>query len=111
MAKSKGRSGTRESAPEEARPSARAADGATIVIGWIVAGSRPDRILVDFAGSPGGPAPARSTVLLDTGTLARAARERQGAALAFERGDLARPVLLGLLASPSASPLADRAIE
>ena len=111
MAKSKGRSTRRDSAAEDARPGPRPADGGTIVIGWIGSGSRPDRILVDFAGSPGGPVVARSTVVLDAGALGRAARDGQGAALAFEGGDLTRPVLLGLVVAPSASPLVDRAIE
>jgi len=82
------------------------------VIGRIVAGSRPDRIEVAFDGAAGpGPFVARSMVALDAEALARAARERQGAVLAFERGDPARPVLLGLLATPSPSPIIDGAIE
>jgi len=82
------------------------------VIGRIVAGSRPDRIEVAFQGAAGpGPFVARSMVALDAEALARAARERQGAVLAFERGDPARPILLGLLATPSPSPIIDGAIE
>jgi hypothetical protein len=82
------------------------------VIGRIAAGSRPDRIAVLFdGGGEAGPVVARSTTTLDAETLARAARERQGAVLAFEGGDPARPVLLGLLAAPSPSPLIDSAID
>ena len=105
MARTKGRA---------AAPAPRAEDriaGAAVVIGRIAPGSRPDRIAVDFAGNEGGPVVARSTVALDAGTLGRAARERQGAVLAFEGGDPARPLLLGLVAAPSPSPLIDGAIE
>src|SRR3954452_6598139 len=102
MAKSKGRSPSPAADPEASEPGPRSVDGGTIVIGWIGSGSRPDRILVDFPGSPGGPVAARATVVLDAGALARATRDGQGVVLAFEAGDLARPVLLGLLASASA---------
>jgi hypothetical protein len=97
------------SAPEIAP--AQAFSGWSIVVGWIVPGSRPDRIAVDFEGSPEGAVVARSAVPLDSGALVRAANERQGAVLAFERGDLSRPVVLGLLAAPPTSPLLDSVID
>jgi hypothetical protein len=87
-------------------------DAGTLVIGRIAPGSRPDRLVVDFAGNAaGGPLPARSMTALDAETVARAVRERQGAVLAFEGGDPTRPVLLGLLVTPSPSPLIDSVID
>jgi Domain of unknown function (DUF6484) len=112
LARTKGRGNGKESAAAAvARELVHAAGAAAVLIGRIAPGSRPDRIAVEFEGNGGTPVPARSTVALDAETLARAARERQGAVLVFEGGDAARPVLLGLLAAPSPSPLIDSAIE
>lgn len=54
-------------------------------------------VLVDFAGNPGGPTPARLLAALDAVTLAAAAASRRAAALMFERGDPALPLLVGLV--------------
>jgi hypothetical protein len=114
MAKSKARASVRESAPEPAaleNGAGAAAEAAAVVIGRIAPGSRPDRIAVDFDGNTAGPVVARATLALTSEALARAVRERQGAVLVFEGGDPARPVVLGLLAAPSPSPLLDSVID
>jgi hypothetical protein len=115
MAKSKARASVREAAPEpaalETGAAAAAAETAAVVIGRIAAGSRPERIVVDFDGNTAGPVVARATLALTGEALVRAVRERQGAVLVFEGGDPARPVLLGLLAAPSPSALLDSVID
>jgi len=96
-----------EDAPREG---ARTLEEGAIAIGWIAAGSRPDQLAVAFPGRRA-PVAARSMVAFDAATLARAVGERQPVVLAFEGGDPGRPVVLGLLAAPSPSPLIDSAID
>jgi Domain of unknown function (DUF6484) len=56
--------------------------------------------LVCFDGAPGSqPVPARSTVPLDSGTVGR------DVVLLFERGDLAKPLIMGVLRTPKPEPI------
>jgi hypothetical protein len=68
-------------------------------------------IQVDYPGNPRGPLAARVSASLDAGTLSRAAEQRQQALLMFENGDPALPIVVTLLATPSATPLIDAALE
>lgn len=80
-------------------------------VGW-VAGTTPDgSALVDFPGNVAGPLPARSSLTLEPASLARAAADRQGAILLFENGDPSLPLLVGLLQTPSSTPLIDAVLE
>lgn len=85
-----------ESTPSAALPAA--------CIGHVV-GLDPERgPLVDFPGNPNGPAPARLLAALDAATLQAAADSRRAAALIFERGDPALPLIVGLVeATPTAA--------
>jgi hypothetical protein len=67
------------------------------VVGWIAGAGADGTVLVDFEGNAGGPLPARSTVALDGDAVLSALGSRQGAVLLFERGDPARPLIIGLV--------------
>ncbi len=80
-------------------------------VGW-VAGTTPEGgVLVDFPGNGLSVLPARASLALEPAALARAAADRQGAILLFENGDSSLPLLVGLLQTPSATPLIDAALE
>lgn len=67
----------------------------------VVVGYEPERgPLVDFPNNAAGPLPARLLVAADAEALARAAAERVPAALVFEAGDPARPLIVGFVQSP-----------
>lgn len=66
-------------------------------VGWLVVGSTPEALLVDFPGNPGGPAPARATFSLDAEAVEQAVAVRRGAVLMFERGRADLPIIVGLL--------------
>src|SRR5262245_27140903 len=70
------------------------------VVGWIAGAGGDGTVLVDFEGNAGGPLPARSTVALDGDAVLAALGSRQGAVLLFERGDPARPLIIGLVGPP-----------
>ncbi len=76
-------------------------------VGWVVGAEPGAKVLVDFPGNALGPLPARTTLSLDEETLVRAAAQRQGALLLFENGDPSLPLLVGLLQTPSETPLLD----
>ncbi|MBZ4415087.1 DUF6484 domain-containing protein [Myxococcus sp. RHSTA-1-4] len=80
-------------------------------VGWVVGTTADGSALVDFTGNVAGPLPARSSLALEPGGLARAANERQGAILLFENGDPSLPLLVGLLQAPGSTPLIDAALE
>jgi Domain of unknown function (DUF6484) len=77
-----------------------------VVLGWLVSGSSPGSLLVNFPGNASGLVPARSIASLDDAAIARAVAARQPAALVFENGDPRRPIVLGLL-QVNPSPLED----
>jgi hypothetical protein len=68
----------------------------SVRVGFLVAGSAPGRLLVDYDGNAGGPVEARATVSLDAAAVEEAVATRRGAVLLFE--DVAHPILVGLLA-------------
>lgn len=71
------------------------------LLGMIV-GFEPERgPLVDFAGNTAGPVAARMLVAADGAFLQQAAAARTPAALVFEGGDPARPLIVGFVQSPS----------
>lgn len=74
-----------------------------VVIGFLDAGSTPERLLVDYPGNSRGPLPARTTLPLAAEALAIAVASRQGALLVFENGDASLPIVIGLLQSPETS--------
>jgi hypothetical protein len=78
-----------ERTPSVAFPEAR--------VGWLVVGSTPEALFVDFPGNPGGPAPARATFALDADAVEQAVATRRGAVLMFERGRADLPIVVGLL--------------
>jgi hypothetical protein len=68
-------------------------------VGWI-AGVEGGALLVDFRGNARGPIAARATVALDAAAALDAALRRQEALLAFEDGDPALPIVVGLVQPP-----------
>ncbi len=68
-------------------------------VGW-VAGVGEGTLLVDFRGNPRGALPARATVAMDPEGAIAAAAARQEVLLAFEDGDPARPIVVGLIQPP-----------
>jgi hypothetical protein len=80
-------------------------------VGWVVAVGAEGTVQVDFPGNTRGPLAARVSATLDAEALARAAGERQQALLMFENGNPALPILVTLLAVPSATPLIDAVLE
>ena len=104
-------SSQRKAAPTAAELLERAAQPITGVrIGWIAGFDARRGLLVDFPGSHG-PVPARSVVPLDKAAAARAAADRQGAVLQFERGDPRLPVLMGLVQPAVRTPLLDALLD
>jgi hypothetical protein len=65
-------------------------------VGWI-AGVEGGALLVDFPGNARGPVAARATVALDAAAALDAAVRRKEALLAFEDGDPALPIVVGLV--------------
>jgi hypothetical protein len=57
-------------------------------------------LLVDFPGNARGPIAARTTVAIEAAAALDAAVRRQEALLAFEDGDPARPIVVGLVQPP-----------
>lgn len=70
------------------------------ILGWLTAADGPQ---VDFPGNAAGPVPARLLIPLDARALAAAVATRQPAALLFEGGDPARPLIAGLVQAPDAA--------
>ncbi|HEX6750885.1 MAG TPA: DUF6484 domain-containing protein [Longimicrobium sp.] len=70
---------------------------AGIVIGRVTSVSAAEGVWVDYPANPSGaPMPACSTVAIGAGDVGREV------ALSFERGEAARPIVLGLLHRPAA---------
>ena len=69
----------------------------TMRVGWLVGGSAPGALKVDYPGNRGGAREARSTVPLDAATITRAVASKRGVLLLFENGDPALPVAIGLV--------------
>jgi hypothetical protein len=68
-------------------------------VGWI-AGSEPDgRVRVDYEGNSMGPVPARAVVAIPPDAVDGSSR--QEVLLAFEAEDPLRPIVVGLLRSPT----------
>lgn len=65
--------------------------------GWVAGWDPRLGVLVDYDGNPGPPCPAASLVPLDAEAMRAAAADKREVLLAFERGDPARPVLMGLI--------------
>lgn len=80
-------------------------------VGWVTGSTSSGEALVDYPGNPHGLLPARSSISLDREALTRAARERQGAILLFENGDPGLPLLVGLIHTPSETPLLDAVLD
>jgi Domain of unknown function (DUF6484) len=78
-------------------------------VGWI-AGVSGGALLVDFRGNTRGPLAARTTVALDPAEALAAVGRRQEAVLAFEDGDPALPLVVGLV-QPSAPTMIDLVLE
>jgi hypothetical protein len=78
-------------------------------VGWI-AGVSAGALLVDFRGNTRGPIAARATVQLDPGAALAAVGSRQEAVLAFEDGDPALPIVVGLV-QPSLPTMIDLVLE
>lgn len=68
-------------------------------VGWI-AGIDTGALLVDFSGNPRGPLRARTTVALAPEAAMQAVALRQEAVLAFDDGDPALPIVVGLVQPP-----------
>lgn len=77
------------------------------LVGWVAGATNEGLLLVDFPGNRRGPLAARTSLSLDTETRQRAVTQRQEAILLFERGNPARPLLVGLLQPPTETPLTD----
>jgi hypothetical protein len=73
---------------------------AGVVLGWLAAGSKPGRLLVDYPGNAAGALPATALVALDAAAVTQAVRDRRPAALGFAGGDPRAPILLGLVVEP-----------
>lgn len=68
----------------------------------VIVGFEPERgPLVNFAGNAAGPVSARLLVAADVASLQQAAAARTPAALVFEGGDPARPLIVGFVQAPS----------
>ncbi|WP_071896456.1 DUF6484 domain-containing protein [Cystobacter ferrugineus] len=81
--------------PSSSTPSLPAA-----VLGWVT-GYEPERgVLVDFPGNTAGPLPARLLMDVSAEALRAAATARSQAALLFEDGNAALPLLVGLVKLP-----------
>jgi len=69
-------------------------------LGWVT-GYEPERgVLVDFPGNTAGPLPARLLMDVSAEALRAAATAHSQAALLFEDGNAALPLLVGLLKLP-----------
>ncbi len=80
-------------------------------VGWIVGAGAEGSAQVDYPGNTRGPVTARVSAAIEPATLARAAEQRQQALLMFENGDPGLPIIVTLLATPSATPLLDAVLE
>jgi hypothetical protein len=78
-------------------------------VGWI-AGVSGGALLVDFRGNARGPIAARATVTLDPAAALAAVGRRQEAVLAFEDGDPALPIVVGLV-QPTAPSMIDLVLD
>lgn len=75
------------------------------VVGWIAGVDADGEVLVDFEGNAAGPTAARSTVALEASAVLSALAAKQAVVLLFERGDPARPLIIGLVQPAPGSPL------
>jgi hypothetical protein len=93
--------------PEKGSASAaRAVAAAGPVLGRLVAGSTAARPLVAVVGQSDA-RPAISTVPLDAAAVAAAVASGQRVLLLFEENDPARPIIIGLVQTPSETPMLD----
>jgi hypothetical protein len=74
-------------------------------IGRLVEPSDVGVLWVDYPSNATGPCRARSTVVLDRPTIARAIEQRRGVVLQFEDGRADRPIVTGLLIDETPSEL------
>jgi len=96
--------------PAAGAAAAAATEPNAVRVGRVVA-AEAGAPCVDFAGNDGGPVRARSLVPLDGAELREAVTRRREVVLLFEAGDPRRPIVAGFLASPSATPALDAALE
>ena len=82
------------SSPAPALPSA--------ILGCVTGYEPGQGVLVDFPGNQAGPVPARLLIGVSIEVMRRAAASRCPAALIFENGDPALPLLVGLVQPPGA---------
>jgi hypothetical protein len=75
---------------------------AAVRIGYLLPESSVGNLVVGFDGNAAGPASARTTLALDALTIASAAATRRPVVLVFEEGDVARPIVLGIIESGEA---------
>lgn len=80
-------------------------------LGWIAGTDEQERLLVDFAGNRAGPRVARRTLLLEPAALREAIAVRQPVVLLFENGDPELPLVIGMVQTPSPTPLLDEVLE
>jgi len=76
-------------------------------VGSVVGVTEDGSPRVDYPGNTRGPLAARVSASIPADILARAAEQHQQALLLFENGDPGLPILVTLLATPSATPLTD----
>jgi hypothetical protein len=74
-------------------------------VGWIVAGSKPGELRVDYPGNPGNHVSARSIVPFDAKSLERAISEQREVVLFFEENDPRRPLDAILGEVPQGAPV------
>lgn len=82
-------------------PSSPAPALPSTILGCITAYEPGQGVLVDFPGNPGSPVPARLLIGISTEALRKAAASRCPAALLFENGDPALPLIAGLVQPPA----------
>lgn len=73
-------------------------------VGWLVSGSTPEKLVVEFDGGALGSLAARSLVTLDAMVIGEAVASRRPVVLLFEDGDARRPIVVGIFpADPGAA--------
>lgn len=92
----------------EMDPDANAAVGSA-QLGTVVALNADGSLMVELAGFPAGPVPARLAVALRPARLQAAIDSRQPVVLVFENGQPSRPIIVGLLEAPRPADAANDA--
>ncbi len=79
-------------------------ENASVKVGRLVDGSRPEGLVVEFDGNTNGPLAARSVVSPEEATIREAVTNRQPVLLLFENGDPRLPIVVALFpANPGAA--------